>query len=528
MYILQNAGKNIGRNKGRNILMGIIILAIIATSAVALIINNTAGGIIDNYKERFGSEVTIAYNFEQLRVNQGGSRGGPSYSSFQMPERPSPEQYLDFGDSDYLKETRYDVSVGLHNSEAVEFVDEAKGGGGGMFSGSAIFIGRPGGGATTQNEIDDAGEDENLFYANLLGYNFVPEDFTEGKRQMAEGRMPQEDGECIVSSDLLETSNLKIGDILTLESTLTGQGELPVPGEEDTREKVRISYTLEIVGYYDDLTDDYNEFMKENDSLQNAFMNRRNEILTTVNTVIDQMQDGFTGININAKFYLKNPADLEAFAAELYAKGLDEGYNVTTDEASYNAIVKPVLGLKSITYVFLAVVLILGAIILILLSTIAIRERKYEIGVLRAMGMKKSGVAAGLLSEVIMITLVCLILGLGTGIIAAQPVSDMLLKNQVEQIESQNNNNNNMMAYGPGGGRVTRGASIGGAMRIIGGPGGMGGSPAEALKEMDVSLNTVTIIEIIIVALGLAIIASIMGIVHVTRYEPIKILSDRT
>ena len=67
MYILQNAWKNIGRNKGRNILMAVIILAIIATSGVALIINSTASGIIDNYRQRFGSEVTISPNIEMLR-----------------------------------------------------------------------------------------------------------------------------------------------------------------------------------------------------------------------------------------------------------------------------------------------------------------------------------------------------------------------------------------------------------------------------------------------------------------------------
>ncbi|MFU2108463.1 FtsX-like permease family protein [Paenibacillus larvae] len=41
----------------------------------------------------------------------------------------------------------------------------------------------------------------------------------------------------------------------------------------------------------------------------------------------------------------------------------------------------------SVTYI--VIVLVLGAVILILLSSIAIRERKYEIGVLRAIGMKK-------------------------------------------------------------------------------------------------------------------------------------------
>jgi putative ABC transport system permease protein len=166
--------------------------------------------------------------------------------------------------------------------------------------------------------------------------------------------------------------------------------------------------------------------------------------------------------------------------------------------------------------VFLGVVLILGAVILILLSSIAIRERKYEIGVLRAMGMKKNKVAAGLLTEIVTITAVCLILGLGTGIAAAQPISDMLLENQLSQIESDDNNT----AFGPRGMTTVMGQRIGGGPGI--------GSPAEALKEMDVSLNVLTIAEIMLVSLALAVLASIAGITHITKYEPIKILSDRT
>ena len=508
MYILQNAGKNIGRNKGRNILMGIIILAIIATSAVALIINNTATGIIDNYKERFGSEVSITPNMEKLMQESQRNSGGGTQRMvmFQRPEIP-PEQYVAFGDSDYIKEARYSSSVGVHKNDVLKIVDEEKGGGGSRFM-------RIGANGTADNSGDE------LFYAKLLGFNYIPEEFTEGNRQIAEGNFPENDNECIISRDLLENSGLKIGDTITLTSTLREQGAPPAPDEEDTTETIKISYTLKIVGYYDDLTDQY-----AGDFMQNAYENRRNEILTTVGTIIEPMQDGFTGINIDGKYYLNNPEDLDKFAAELYAKGLDEKFDVTTDQAGYDATVKPVEGLKSITYVFLTVVLLLGAIILILLSTIAIRERKYEIGVLRAMGMKKSKVAFGLISEVIMITFVCLILGLGTGIAIAQPVSDMLLDNQLKQIEEQGGNNN-LMAYGPGG-NVMRSVGAAGAVRI-GAPGMMGRTPAEALKEMDVSLDIVTVGEIILVSLLLAIMASIAGITHVTKYEPIKILSDRT
>ena len=507
MFVLQNAWKNIGRNKGRNILMGVIILAIIAASSIALIINNTAGGIIDNYKERFSSEVSIMPNMQKVQEeamrNAPSDGGGRGMIRIMRPEI-SPEQYIRFGESEYVKEAKYSSSVGVFKSGGLDFVDEDKGGGGRRMM---MRIG-PGGGGEAP--------DEEQFFANLLGYNYVPEDFANGDRQLAEGNFPENDNECVVSRDLFEKNGLSLGDTLILTSEIR-DAELRLPDEEDESEVVSISYTLKVVGYYDDLTSEYN-----NEYMQNAYTNRRNEILTTVNTVIEPMREGFTGIEVNARYYLQNPADLDKFAAELYAKGLDEKFDVATDQAGYDTITKPVEGLKGITYVFLAAVLILGAVILLLLSTIAIRERKYEVGVLRAMGMKKGKVALGLLSEVVTVTAVCLILGLVVGIMVAQPVSDMLLEGQLRQIEEQGQDNN-MMAYGPGG--MTR-MNTAGAMRI-GGP--MGGSmtPAEALKKMDVSLSLLTIGEIIAVSLLLAVAASMAGIMHITKYEPIKILSDR-
>lgn len=60
-----------------------------------------------------------------------------------------------------------------------------------------------------------------------------------------------------------------------------------------------------------------------------------------------------------------------------------------TDESSLERMVEPVESLKSLSLTFLIIILILGAVIMLLLSVIAVRERKYEIGVLRAMDMKK-------------------------------------------------------------------------------------------------------------------------------------------
>ena len=89
-------------------------------------------------------------------------------------------------------------------------------------------------------------------------------------------------------------------------------------------------------------------------------------------------------------------------------------------------------GLAGVAKTFLIIVLALGSALLILVSILAMRERKYEIGVLRAMGMKKAKVAAGLVAEMLALTVFCLVLGFGVGSAAAQPIANGLLQKQGE------------------------------------------------------------------------------------------------
>ena len=94
MYIIKNALKNIVRNKGRNLLVGAILLGIITSTVVAFSINSTTTGIIDNYKDQFGTEVTIVRNMKKVQemiVN------GQSNIRF---EDKSPAHFLTFGNSE--------------------------------------------------------------------------------------------------------------------------------------------------------------------------------------------------------------------------------------------------------------------------------------------------------------------------------------------------------------------------------------------------------------------------------------------
>lgn len=236
-----------------------------------------------------------------------------------------------------------------------------------------------------------------------------------------------------------------------------------------------------------------------------AYGNRRNEILVALET----MQDNFDVNNllVNAEYELKSPDLLLDFEKELRNKGLPAVYIVGTDEAGYNKIVAPVEGLSQISITFMWIVLIVGGVILLFVTTMAIRERKYEIGVLRAMGMKKAKVAVMLVVETVMITAACLGIGLGIGNALSQPVANVLIASQSEATEQDS-----QLSVQPNGS-----VNIGMAAD----------SDVQPLQEIDVSLTVDAATQIILIALLLALLSSVAGVVFITRYEPMKILSER-
>jgi len=150
-----------------------------------------------------------------------------------------------------------------------------------------------------------------------------------------------------------------------------------------------------------------------------------------------------------------------------------------SEAATFESVAGHLESLHSLTLTFLIIVLVLGAFIMTLLSAISIRERKYEIGVLRAMGMKKKNVAFGLWVEIITITCICFALGMVAGTMLSQPVSDMMLA-------GQSNSTN-----------------------------------------INVSVSFLTAMQILGVSILLASISGIISISQITKFEPIKILMER-
>ena len=469
MYIILNAVKNIGRNIGRNSLMAVIVFAIIVTTAVSIIINTTTAAIITDYKGRFGAEVSISADSAKLQ----NRKTADSYRQL------TAQQQIDFGKSDYLQSSNFSATIDISPRKLSSLSESDRD------NMMANFLS----GAT---RADGTKMPEVVpMKAKIVATDNLEadSDFKKGTRKITGGKMYKNLNECIVSEQYAKLNNLSVGDTIEVDSYFKNDP---------------MAHNLTVAGIYMDNT----MLGTDNEEIE-SILNRNNEILTSFETARGmKMFDRFG--NVSAQYFLKDPAKLPAYEKELREKGLADYYKVTTDEAGYKKVVGPVEGLAKVTNTFLVVVLVLGSMILILLSTLAIRERKYEIGVLRAMGMKKVKVAFGLLTEMLVITGICLALGLGTGMVASQPVADSLLANQIELAkENSNINGNGQMGGSTGVGAPTF------------------STDAKPLSELQVNLNTDAVTKIILISLALAGISSIAGIMYITKYEPIKILAER-
>lgn len=459
MYIFINSVKNILRNKGRNLTIGVLILGMIISTVIGFSINTTTEEIIKDYKDRFGSEVSISLAPEKMAV--GAMTYAPLESKF----------HYAISESEYLKEYRFSGALKV-KSDSVKAIDED------------VEIDT--GGMQTSIQGQD-GTDIDMPTMTVLGYSSLEslEEFKDGKRKIIEGEMFKNKDECVISKELAEVNNLKVGDFINVNFVNFIDKDIP-------------DYEVKITGIYFDSTDPYSGM-----TMKIPAINRRNEIITNLET-IKGIGAGYE-IYIDGKYYLKSPDMLEAFEKEARAKGLPADYVVTTDEASYNRIVGPVEGLGSITKIFLGVVLALGSVILILLNNLSIRERKYEIGVLRAIGMKKGKVALGLIYESLIITVICLGIGVGFGGVISQPITNVLLE---QQVEAQKN-------------------SQLGQSQLVTSIDQNSESQESTISNIDVKLNGKALLEVAGVSILIVLVSSVVGVSYITKYEPSKILRER-
>ena len=465
MYLFLNSISNIIRNKGRNTIIAIITLAIILSAVVTLTINNAAAKIIDDIRLDLGSRVEIRQDFIEMR-QIGLGREDASYISM--------DSFLSFADSNYLRTAVFNADMYAW-SNTLRAVDDT-----GEIPGS-------------QTRVNDNGETVLVETSKLVSTSH-PESlsFFGTQREIIHGRMFESLNECIISEELALLNNLSLGDTIELSGTYAQNKH----------------YSLTITGIYSDSTDAYaNFFLMLYGRIAD---NRRNEIITSFDTLMSAGWETNAGLDINNTYFLRNPDDIRRFENEVRAKGLPLTYNVSINQAAFDKVTGPLSGVNNAVITFMTVILLLGGIVLALLSFMAVRERKYEVGVLRAMGLAKPKVALGILAEAVLISALCLVLGLSIGNALAQPIAEGMMEGRVSMAEMDASDGPNRFLF------------AGGQMQTNDNTQGF-----EIESELQVNLNSEVLSGIIGITFLLAAISGLIAVFVIIRYEPLKILSER-
>ena len=227
-----------------------------------------------------------------------------------------------------------------------------------------------------------------------------------------------------------------------------------------------------------------------------------------------------------------NTDDFYAFQEEVYELGLSSSYTVSSaDITAYESSLAPLNTLSEMAGWFLLVILLIGGVILVVLNIFNVRERKYEVGVLTAMGMKKWKVATQFICEILVITMIAVLIGAGVGAVCSVPVTNALLESQIaSQNAQQNQMDQNFGRPGnfgggfPGGGNMPNMPDMGGGKNPFE---NMFSGAANFITEVDSAMNLTVVFQMIGVGLLLTLIASAASVMFIMRYDPLKILANR-
>ena len=546
MYIIKNAFRCISRAKGRNFLIGIIVFIIALSACIGLSIRQAAESAKKDTAESLSITATISFDtssfMQNMRPPESGGTSEPP-QNFDRSEYKTQkgaiqnltlEEYQKYATAKSVKDFYYTATASLNGSDSfLPVSNEAEetqteqmpnmggfGGFGGMGGGKDRIKG-------IQSDFSIEGvSSEKAMTAFDSGASMSSGTvFDEGTEAY----------ECIITEELAIYNDVSVGSVITLTNP---------NNEEET-------YNLSVVGIFSGSSSEQSSFSMMGstaiDPVNKIYMsyNALKKIISYSENNATTETDENTGREfstalteqLNCTYLFANTEDYHSFETQVRELGLDENYIVSsTDITSFEESLVPLETLSTTAGYFLIVILIIGVVILVVLNIFNIRERKYEIGVLTAMGMKKGKVAMQFITEIFVVTLFAVIIGIGIGAVSSVPVTNALLQNQIEaKTESENQLEVNL-----GRGEMSAPPNMpnGGGNGMMGGGNGMQkfedfGKLFEPTKtdnyisEINNAMNFTVVLQMFGIAMLLTLASGIVSMLFVMRYEPLKILANR-
>ena len=530
-------------------LIGLIVLVIGTSSCIALSIREAASSAKEQYLEEM--EITAQISLDRQSMMQGFQGQMGEFDRESMKEMLTNRQeltldeMLTYAEAKSVKEFYYTGSISVDADENWEAIDTT-----GVSEdeseddSSSLSNGFPGMGGMNFGMGGGKGPDLTQFGrmgvqgdCTIIGYSSdsAMTQFLNGTATITEGEMFEEgtnEYHCVISDELATYNELSVGDALIIVN----------PNQEEE------SYELKIVGIYHNEQSGQMQggmmggFSAASDSANQIYVSYPvlDSIVLASEKVAEVTMDEKSGretstalkTQVNGTYVFVTVDDYEKFEEEAKTLGLSDDYSISSsDIQSYEQSLKPLNNLSEYAMYFFVVILIIGGIILAVLNIFNIRERKYEIGVLAAIGMKKWKIALQYVIELLCVTFAAILIGTGIGAAGSVPITNTLLQ---KQIESQTTMKEGQME------NFGRGEKPTGDMPNdrpdnmpeIGGHKGnffdkMGDTVTDYVDEIESATNLAVVVQLIGVGVLLTLISSLFAIVFVLRYDPLRIMANR-
>lgn len=186
---------------------------------------------------------------------------------------------------------------------------------------------------------------------------------------------------------------------------------------------------------------------------------------------------------------------------------LGDNIDVTSSEESAKNAVAPLENIKTISFYSLIGSLIAGAIIIFLTMIMIVRERRREIGVLKAIGSSNIRIVSQFTVESLVLTLASSVLGIILGVVFSNPVLKVLITNS-----QTSGTNNTVQQFARGGGGMM--ARLGGGI----------GNAQNTLNNLHAVVGYEVILYGLLAAIAIAIIGSAIPAFFIAKIRPAEVM----
>ncbi|MCY9111995.1 ABC transporter permease [Bacillus atrophaeus] len=326
------------------------------------------------------------------------------------------------------------------------------------------------------------------------------DEFSDGDSKITDGRSitKSDAGKkvAVINETLAEENNLSVGDSITVESA----------ADEDTTVK------LEVVGIYK--TTSSGDGQAQNFS----FLNPYNKIYTPYTATAALKSDDYKNKIDSAVYYMDDAENINAFVKAAKKTSIDfDTYTLETNDQLYQQMVGPIENVASFSKNVVYLVSVAGAVILGLIVMMSIRERKYEMGVLMAIGEKRWKLIGQFLTEVLIVAVIAIGIASVTGSLIANQLGNQLLSQQI----SSSTDTAQTASSSQGGGHMP-GGGMGG-----GGTFGQSSSSADVIDSLNVAVSMNDLLLLGSIGILIAVIATLLPSISVLRLHPKTILTKQ-